>query len=85
MPINSAIYNVVSLVPQRRGGGVGGGGGVGVYLWDFVVGVYHPVLLILTFFHSEKLSFSTVLFRPVAGRNYVIITYNGLKCKEKIS
>ena len=84
MPINSAIYNVVSLAPQRRGGG-GGGGGVGVYLWDFVVGVYRPVLLILTFFHSEKLSFSTVLFRPVAGRNYVIITYNGLKCKEKIS
>ena len=83
MPINSAIYNVVSLAAQRRGGG--GGGGVGVYLWDFVLGVYRPVLLILTFFHSEKLSFSTVLFRPVAGRNYVIITYNGLKCKEKIS
>ena len=84
MPINSAIYNVVSLAPERGGGG-SGGGGVGVYLWHFVVRVYRPVLLILTFFHSEKLSFSTVVFRPVAGRNYVIITYNGLKCKEKIS
>ena len=27
MPINSAIYNVVSLVPQRRGGGGGWGWG----------------------------------------------------------
>ena len=85
MPINSAIYNVVSLAPERGGGGGSGGGGVGVYLWHFVVGVYRPVLLILTFFHSEKLSFSTVVFRSVAGRNYVINTYNGLKCKEKIS
>ena len=70
MPINCAIYNVVS----RRGGG---------YSWHFVVGVSRPVLLTVTLFHTEKLSFSTLVFRPGAGRNYVIITYNGLKCKEK--
>ena len=29
MPINSAIYNVVSLAPERGGGGGAGGGGGG--------------------------------------------------------
>ena len=76
MPINCAIYNVVSLEGRGdvfvafRGGGGGGG-------------VCRPVLLIVTLFHTEKLSFSTLVFRPGAGRNDIIITYNGLKCKEK--
>ena len=56
MPINWAI-NVVSLA-------LPGGGGGGVYSWDFVVGVCRPVLLILTLFQTETLSFSTLVFRP---------------------
>ena len=51
--------------------GVGVGGG---YSWEFVVGMCRPVLQILTLFQTKKLSFSTHVFRPGVGRNYVIIT-----------
>ena len=40
------------------------------------MGVCRPVLQILTQFHTPKLTFSTPVFRPGVGRNYVIIKAN---------
>ena len=54
MPINCAI-NVVSLALPGRGGGT-----VFVGIREGV----RPVLLILTLFQTETLSFSTLVFRP---------------------
>ena len=41
--------------------------------------MYRPVRQILTQFHNSKLTFSTPVFRPGVGRNYVIITANSFK------
>ena len=46
----------------------------GGYSWEFLVGLCRPVLQILTLFQTEKLSFSTTVFRPGVDRNCVIIT-----------
>ena len=52
-----------------------GGGG---YSWEFLMGVCHPVLQILTLLHTKNAIFHTIHTRFLTsslGRNYVIITY----------
>ena len=45
----------------------------GRYFWEFVLEMCNPGLQILTILPQTKIR-STPVFRPSAGRNYVIIT-----------
>ena len=77
---------------MTRVGGGGWRGGEGAS-WEFLVGVYHPVLQIQTLFQIKKYNFphpfsdqtSTIHTRfqtwPL-GRNYVLITQIGTQSKK---
>ena len=52
-------YQVKMQAPGRGGGGEGGGVILGI-----LGGVCRPVLQILTLFQTQKMSFSTPVFRP---------------------
>lgn len=84
MPINCAI-NVVSLAHPGGGGGIRGSS-----WWGLPPSSPNPDLIsdrkiVIFHFHFQTGPLkSLTVFRPGAGRNYIIITYNGLKCKEKV-